>query len=94
MLQWGLVVLQQYFLDGLFWRIKSDPGIKIPLLLVESRDLIRISPMPAFQALKHIAFTVRLIQVTALGTGLRGICRIDLLPTATCRRRLELKQAD
>ena len=91
MLQSGLVILQQYSLYFLFWRVKSDPSIKISALLIDRRDLIRISSMPAIQTLKHISFAVRLIQVTALWTGLRGVCRIDLLSTATCRRRLELK---
>src|SRR5215475_5583336 len=91
MLQSGLVVLQQYFPDGLFWHVKSDPSIIISALLVLSRDLIRISSMSALLTLKHIPFAVRLVQVSAFRTGLRGVCRVDLLSTATCRRRLELK---
>src|SRR5215468_9329146 len=91
MLQSGLVVLQQYFPDGLFRRVKSDPLIIISALLVLSRDLIRISSMSALLTLKLVPFAVRLIQVSAFRTGLRGVCRIDLLSTATCRRRLELK---
>src|SRR5262245_2853160 len=50
-----------------------------------------MTSMLALETLKQVSFAVRLIQVTALGTGLRGVCRIDLLATATCRRRLELK---
>ena len=91
MLQSGLVVLQQYFPDGLFRRVKSDPLIIISALLVLSRDLIRISSMSALLTLKLVPFAVRLFQVSAFRTGLRGVCRIDLLSTATCRRRLELK---
>jgi hypothetical protein len=91
MLQSGLIILQQYFPDGLFWRVKSDPSIIIPALLVLSRDLIRISSMSALLTLKLVPFAVRLIQITAFRTGLRGVCRIDLLSTTTCRRRLELK---
>ncbi len=91
MLQSGLVVLQQYFPDSLFRRVKIDPSIIISALLVLSRDLIRISSMPALLTLKHVPFAVRLFQVSAFRTGLRGVCRIDLLSTAACRRRLELK---
>src|SRR5262249_24477359 len=91
MLQSGLAVLQQYFPHGLFWRVYSDPSIIISALLVLSRDLIRISSMPALLTLKPVPFVVRLFQVSAFRTGLRGVCRIDLLSTATCRRRLELK---
>src|SRR5262245_32960803 len=91
MLQSGLVILQQYFPDGLFRRVKSDPSIIISALLVLSRDLIRISSMPALLTLKLVPFAVRLFQVSAFWTGLRGVCWIDLLSTATCRRRLELK---
>ena len=47
MLQAGIVILKQYVPDGLFRRVKSDPSIIISALLVLSRDLIRISPMPA-----------------------------------------------
>ena len=47
MLQSGLVILQQYFPDGLFRRIKTDPSIIISALLVLSRNLIRISSMSA-----------------------------------------------
>ena len=83
MLQSGLVVLQQYFPDGLFRRVKSDPLIIISALLVLSRDLIRISPMSALLTLKLVPFAVRLIQVTAFRTGLRGVRRIDLLSTAS-----------
>ena len=91
MLYSGLVIFEQYFPDGLFWRVKSDPMIIISALLVLSRDLIRISSMSAYLTLKLIPFAIRLIQITALGTRLRGVCRVDLLSTAACRRRLELK---
>src|SRR5215468_5723992 len=91
MLQSGIVILQQYSLYFFFWRVKSDPSIIISALLVLSRDLIRISSMSALLTLKLIPSAVRLVQVSAFRTGLRGVCRIDLLSTATCRRRLELK---
>jgi hypothetical protein len=61
MLQSGFVILEQYSLYFLFWRVKSDPSIKISALLVLSRDLIRISSMLALETLKHIAFAVRLV---------------------------------
>ena len=88
MLHSGFVIIEQYSLYFLFWRVKSDPSIKISALLIDRRDLIRMTSMLALQALKHLAFAIRLIQVTALWTCLRGVCRIDLLSTATCRRRL------
>src|SRR5262245_66526306 len=91
MLQSGFVIREQYSLYFLFWRVNSDPSIKISPLLVLSRDLIRMTSMLALETLKYITIAVRLIQVTALWTYLRGVCRIDLLATATCRRRLELK---
>ena len=90
MLQSGMVVFEQYFPDPLFRRIKSDPSIIISALLVLRRDLIRIPSMSALPTLKLVPFAVRLIQVTAFRTGLRGVCWTDLLSTATCRRRLEL----
>ena len=79
----GLVVLQQYFPHGPFRRVKSDPSIKISALLVLSRDLIRMTLMSALLTLKHVPFAVRLFQVTAFRTGLRGVCWIDLLSTAS-----------
>ena len=91
MLQSGFVILEQYSLYFLFWRVKSDPSIIISALLIDRRDLIRISSMLALETLKHIAFAVRLVQIAAFRTCLRGVRRIDLLSTATCRRRLELK---
>ena len=91
MLQSGFVILEQYSLYFLFWRVKSDPSIKISALLIDRRDLIRFSSMLALETLKHIPFAVRLIQVSAFWTCLRGVRRIDLLSTANCRRRLELK---
>src|SRR5215470_17609904 len=47
--------------------------------------------MSALLTLKLVPFAVRLLQVTAFRTGLRCVCWIDLLSTATCRRRLKLK---
>ena len=91
MLQSGFVILEQYSLYFLFWRVKSDPSIKISALLIDRRDLIRMTSMLALETLKHIAFAVRLVQITASWTCLRGVCRIDLLSTATCRRRLKLE---
>ena len=91
MLQSGFVILEQYSLYFLFWRVKSDPSIKISALLIDRRDLIRMTSMLALETLKHIAFAVRLVQITASWTCLRGVRRIDLLSTATCRRRLELQ---
>src|SRR6266511_529378 len=90
MLQSGFVILEQYSLYFLFWRVKSDPSIKISALLIYRRDLIRMTSMLALETLKHIAFAVRLVQITAFWTCLRGVRRIDLLSATTCRRRLEL----
>ena len=90
MLQSGLVILKQYSFYFLFRRVKSDPSIRISALLIDCRDLIRMTSMLALETLKHIALTVRLIQITAIRTGLRGVCGVDLLSTATCRRRLKL----
>ena len=81
MLQAGIIIIEQYFLDGLFRRIKSDPSIKISVLLIDGCDLIRMTSTLALETLKHIALTVRLIQITAIRTGLRGVCGVDLLST-------------
>ena len=83
MLQSGFVILKQYSLYFLFWRVKSDPSIKISALLIDRRDLIRLTSMLALETLKHIAFAVRLVQITASWTCLRGVGRIDLLSTAS-----------
>src|SRR6266498_3446772 len=91
MLQSGVVILEQNPFYFLFWRVKSDPSIKISALLIDCRDLIRMTSMLALETLKHIAFAVRLVQITAFWTCLRGVCRIDLLSTTTCRRRLKLE---
>src|SRR6266511_2850471 len=65
MLQSGVVILEQYSFYFLFWRVKSDPSIKISALLIDCRDLIRMTSMLALETLKHIAFAVRLVQITA-----------------------------
>ncbi len=89
MFQAGLVPFDKNHPDGLFRRIKSDPRIIDSCLLVDCRDHIRMARVPAFDALKPISLAIRLTQITASGTGLRAVCRIDLLSTASCRRRLE-----
>jgi len=73
MLQSGIVVTEQNLFDFLFWRVKSNSFIKVSALLINSRDLIRMTSMLALFALKHIAVAIRSIQVTALWTCLRGI---------------------
>src|SRR5262249_41048075 len=77
------------YCDSLFWRVKSDLLIFHSGLLVDCRDHISMSCVPAFLTLKPVPLTVRLIQITAGWTTLRGVCRVDLLSFATCDRRLE-----
>src|SRR6266545_4629123 len=60
MLQSGVVILEQYSFYFLFWRVKSDHSIKISALLIDCRDLIRMTSMLALETLKHIAFALRL----------------------------------
>src|SRR5262249_46520656 len=63
-----------------------------PLMYREVSEATHLTNHVVFRAINansNRSIKFRLVQITAGRTNLLGVCRVDLLSTATCRRRLE-----